>query len=321
MAYACSSEKPLYGPEYRSRIIRDKVPQVSGMRTLKARSKQFCEEVVIILQTVNEDEKWAVLDRMKPPTNFELKGEPVNRPVDLDGPNDIVLGMFGEYASALIQTKMGRDCRQEVKRALNKLPNTKFVVAIGVAYAFDKEKCKYGDVLVSKIIKPVINTKVNKDGEKFFRESDNRTDNLLEQLHVFARGADIWNEQFKCTKDDGAYTENSGRYSKVHTGVIISTETLIDNERSRDELRKFSPEAIGGEMEGATLVEVQYDLSQDESNPRTIGITIIKGVADYADGQKDKTWQLTSAMGAASYAEYRLIATGGILVPAEGIVY
>ena len=33
---------------------------------------------------------------------------------------------------------------------------------------------------------------------------------------------------------------------------------------------------------------------------------IIKGVADYADGKKDKQWQLTAAMAAASYTHFQL---------------
>ncbi len=289
--------------------------------SLKARSKQFCEEVVIILQTVNDDEKWAVLDRLKPPTNFTLEaGNPLNKTVDLEGPNNIVLGTFGGYASALIQTKMGKDCRREIEHALDKFPNAMCVLAIGVAFAFDREKCKYGDVLVSTIIKAVGNIKRRQDGKLILRESDNRTPNSPELLRVFTRGTATWNEKFKCTKEDGAGSENSRRYSNVHTGVIISDKILIDHKRTRDELLNFSPEAIGGEMEGATLVEVQYSLAQKKPTPRELGVIIIKGVADYGDGSKEKSWQLTSAMAAAHYAEHKLSVTQGTLFSAEGTI-
>ena len=33
---------------------------------------------------------------------------------------------------------------------------------------------------------------------------------------------------------------------------------------------------------------------------------IIKGVADYGDGTKDKRWQLTAAMAAVHYAHFQL---------------
>ena len=35
-------------------------------------------------------------------------------------------------------------------------------------------------------------------------------------------------------------------------------------------------------------------------------VIIIKGVADYADGEKPKQWQLTAAMAAANYTHFQL---------------
>ena len=304
-----SPENPFYGREYRSGITENKIPQPS-VPPLEARCKEFCKEVVIILHTVNDNEKLAVLDHLKPPA---LKGKPVDRPVDLYEPNNIVLGMFGGYPSALIQTGMGKDCREEIETALGELPNANYVLAIGIAFAFHREKCKYGDVLVSTYIDGIGNVKFRNDGKRIFRAGGNRLTQISQTLtNVFTKVVSTWDNKFPCT-------ENSGRYSKVHPGVIISTEILIDHKPTRDAFLEYIPDAIGGEMEGATLVQIQrwYDR---KPNPRQLEIIIIKGVADYADGSKEKSWQLTSAMAAANYAEHKLIATGRTLVSAEGIV-
>ena len=315
MASSSNPEKPCYGPDYRSGITDTKTPQVS-VSLLEARCKEFCKEVVIILHTVNDDEKWAVLDHMKPPANFEFKrGEPVNRPVDLNEPNNIVLGMFGEYPSALIQTRMGKDCHVEIETALGEFPNAKYVLAIGIAFAFHREKCKYGDVLVSTYIDGIGNVK-SEDGKRIPRAGNDRFTQISQILtNVFTKGVSTWENKFKCTAQ---CTENSGRYSKAHPGVIISDEMLINDKPTRDWCLNFTPDAIGGEMEGATLLQIQRSYDTRKHMPRKLKVIIIKGVADYADGSKEKSWQLTSAMAAANYAEHKLIATKGTLVSAEG---
>ncbi len=79
----------------------------------------------------------------------------------------------------------------------------------------------------------------------------------------------------------------------------------------------MSPEAIGGEMEGVILVEIRKRL-ESRAPPRELGVIIIKGVADYADGSKGEEWQLTAAMAAASYAKHRLEFTHGMLFIKDG---
>ena len=157
-----------------------------------------------------------------------------------------------------------------------------------------------------------------RDRLMIFRASSSRFTSVSQLLmNVFARGEETWYalENFKCTN-----VENNGRYSKVHPGVMISDKSLIDNETTSDKFVSIAPEAVGGEMEGVTLVQVQHSLARKKSMPRELGVIVIKGVADYADGQKEKSWQLTSAMAAASYAEHKLNETGGkLFLDTEGI--
>ena len=77
---------------------------------------------------------------------------------------------------------------------------------------------------------------------------------------MFASGEETWYAHFKCTKTT---IDCDGRQSKVHSGVMISDRTLIDNKDMRDKMvSSTSPEAIGREMEGVTLVGIQRNLAK-----------------------------------------------------------
>ncbi len=186
---------------------------------------------------------------------------------------------------------------------------------MGVAYANNPEKAKYGDVLVSKFIDGVGNIKNTEGGMKIFRACSSRFTEVLPGLrNVFARGEETWDALvgFKCAT-------NEGRTSQVHSGLIISERALVDNRDERDKSKTNAPEAIGGEMEGVVLVEIQKTSERGiHASPRELGVIVVKGVADYADGSKEKKWQLTAAMAAASYAEHKLKLTEGKLFIGEG---
>lgn len=44
--------------------------------------------------------------------------------------------------------------------------------------------------------------------------------------------------------------------AQVQTGLLFSGSLLVDHPEARDRLRQLAPEAIGGEMEAATLCDV-----------------------------------------------------------------
>ncbi len=186
----------------------------------------------------------------------------VERPIDLREPNWIVLGMFGGYKSAMIQTGQGVKCRAKLEAALEIFPNAKFILAMGVAYGMNPIKVKYGDVLVSKFIDGVGNVKFPQEGPiELSRESPYRFTSVSQYLtNVFAEDVRSWYEQraFKCTKKDSEAEEE--RKARVHSGTIISYTALVDNRDVLDKIREMSPEAIGGEMEGVILVEIQKRL-------------------------------------------------------------
>ena len=80
----------------------------------------------------------------------------------------------------------------------------------------------------------------------------------------------------------------SGR-TRVWYGSIGSGDKLIKNPQKRDELRdKYN--IIGLEMEAAGIMNI-------------LPVGVIRGVSDYGDTYKDKTWQPYAAITAAAYAK------------------
>ena len=263
--------------------------------------KQFASEVAIILHTtVSPSEKPAVLKDMTAPK----LNPPVTGPINLLGvPNKIILGMFGGYKCALVQTEQGEKCKKEIEDVLERLPNTQCVIALGVAYG--RTKYKFGDVLVSKTIRGVVNPKF-KGGKIDIRSSEYDSVPVLDYLsNTFARDLHNWKD-FHCS--------TTGRISNVYAGDVISVSWLISSTATRDKLLDNFPDAIGGEMEGHELVEIQKDYNK-KNHPRQLGVIIIKGAADFGDDNKQggKKWQYTAATAATRFAKYQLEFTDGAL--------
>ncbi|KAK8859456.1 pfs domain-containing protein [Apiospora arundinis] len=80
---------------------------------------------------------------------------------------------------------------------------------------------------------------------------------------------------------------------RIHYGTIGSSNMVVENTDSRDELRD-SMHALCVEMEAAGLMEAFPCL-------------VIRGISDYADSHKNKKWQPYAAATAAAYAKELLL--------------
>ena len=88
--------------------------------------------------------------------------------------------------------------------------------------------------------------------------------------------------------------------ARVHFGVVLSGEKVVDNPEFRAELLQHEPHAIGGEMEGTGLYAA--------CNGRVDWI-LVKAICDWADGKKEvvrKARQLTAAANAAQFVLHAL---------------
>jgi nucleoside phosphorylase len=275
------SETPKFDDAERIRLYRDKKPINSlSLHTKEYRELQkFSREVEIILLTINDNEFHAALNFIEKPV------ETLEKSVFFPKPN-MVVGMFANKKTAVIQTAMGGKCNFYIDEAITAFPEAQFVIGVGVCYAFDSEKHKLGDVLVSDKICDLANLKFTKKGKI---EDRGQVLDVVPQLYALF-----------CQDCDNEYLVTDTRESKVYSGEIESYSSLLDDKVMCNRFHKLHPKAIGGEMEGGVLLDF-------ERKRKIKGVIVIKGVVDYADGSKSKEWQYTAAMAALNYTKTKLL--------------
>lgn len=178
------------------------------------------------------------------------------------------IGTFGVYGVVHVQCEMGATARGgaiiKVSDAID-VWEPKAVIMCGIAFGIDKKSQNIGDVLVSDAIIPYDIKRVGKD--------------ITIQRGPSPRAGALLFDRFKSAKEWDHTLPNKEK-AKIITAFILSGESLIDNIEFRDSLLKVFPNAKGGEMEGAGLYA-----AADNKNLQWI---VVKGICDYADGNKSK---------------------------------
>ena len=214
----------------------------------------FAKRVVLILLTCNENEYWAALERLEPPTKVdgsEIRDCPIIYPQV-----GSVIGWFAGCRAAVVRTGQGNKCRDELTTALTKsFPNGNAVIRAGIAYANDKKR-KFADVLISDQIEDLVQYKIV-DGKITNHGPHEQIDPNVQR--VFENPARDWTDMkhFPCTEDN--------RSSVAHIGCIVSAPTLVGDEMLRDQLMKHTPDCTGGEMEGWVLLELKRTLKSQHN--------------------------------------------------------
>ena len=249
---------------------------------------------MIIIQSCNENEYYASLRLMeapgilKPDSQSQLFERAVRFPNEVN--MTIALGMFADRKAAIAWTKQGADCEKNIRKVLTWFPSTKAIIGVGVAFGMKRDAVKFCDVLVPSRIADYASRPRAEDGEIHARGPVVETDSM------FCNNPVGW--EFICTK--------SNRLAKVVPGLLVSGPLLLDDPTVKQGMLEQFQDAKGGEMEGWVLythIIKDDEIMKDHPN---LQVFIIKGVADYADGKKDKRWQLTAAMAAASYTKFKL---------------
>lgn len=136
------------------------------------------------------------------------------------------------------------------------------VILVGIAFGMQQKKQRIGDILVSR---QLLGYELQRIGQE---------------------GSGEWNFQLRGDRPQGSTrllaqvraSLVSWQGTKVHIGLILSGDKLADNFDFRELLRKFEPEAIGGEMEGAGLYAA--------AERNHVDWIVIKAISDWADGKK-----------------------------------
>lgn len=178
------------------------------------------------------------------------------------------IGKFGKYGVALVQSGgMGSISANAsiitIKTALDTIKSS-IVIMIGIAFGIDEIKQNIGDVLISETIIPYNSKRVGEEKNIQRGMEKPASTLLLNRL----KNVSTWE-----------YLLEDGVKAKSIFTKILSGEELIDNKSRRDELVSIYPEAKGGEMEGVGVSSACDGIAD---------WILIKGICDFADGQKSK---------------------------------
>ena len=135
------------------------------------------------------------------------------------------------------------------------------VIMTGIAFGMDPSGQAIGDILVSENLRPY---------------ELQRVSTAAGQPHIVLRSDRPHAATALLRRCKAAQYSWTG--AKLHFGLVLSGEKLVDNLAFREQLRALEPKALGGEMEGAGL----YAACQDAK----VDWILVKAICDWADGQK-----------------------------------
>ena len=256
--------------------------------------QDFAEQVVIVIQSCNENEYYASLELMEAPNipKPDSQSQLFKRAVLLQNEDNmtIAVGMFADRKAAIAWTKQGTDCEKGIQSVCILFPNIRAILGVGVAFGMKRSEVNFCDVLVATQIADL--GRIRLEDERVVTEGrgGDITSTKTSLSNIFCQDVTQW--KFPCT--------DTSRQAKAVPSLLVSGSFLLDGHRVKLSLQEQYKSAKGGEMEGWILYT---HILKDHPNLAAI---IIKGVADYGDGTKDKRWQLTAAMAAASYTYFKL---------------
>ncbi len=175
-------------------------------------------------------------------------------------------------------------------QALMRLDPSPFaVIAAGIAFGLqpkdksNKPKQQLGDVLLADQIRLYEVTRVGRDRTLSRGDRPSTSSYLLE-----------W---FRSCEVDWATDERESTRPRVHTGLMMSGEKLVDDPAFVKDLLQMEPEAIGGEMEAAGV----YSAATGEH----VHWTVVKAICDWGMGKGDKC-QVAAAENAIDFIYHTL---------------
>lgn len=174
------------------------------------------------------------------------------------------LGRVGQTRTYMVQaTGMGpvgvRTCIEDGIRALS----PEAVILVGIAFGLKTGCQQIGDVLVSRQIQDY-------DPQRHGTGPD-------QQLLLHLRGNRVMATEWLLDRFSSGKHDWQGP-ATIHTGLLLSGSLLIDHHEMRERLLHLAPEALGGEMEGATFCDVALRNHVDW--------IVVKAISDWADGTK-----------------------------------
>nr|WP_129583313.1 NACHT domain-containing protein [Actinomyces mediterranea] len=132
------------------------------------------------------------------------------------------------------------------------------VYAVGIAFGVEPGEQQIGDVLVSEAILNYMHVRVEPNGHDtqrgFPRPASDVLLSRVRELEHARRGQEGW--------------------PRIHQGLVLSGDALVDNKEYRDELRARHVRIVGGEMEGSGIERACREKTR---------WLLVKGICDWAE--------------------------------------
>lgn len=157
-----------------------------------------------------------------------------------------------------------------------------YLILAGICYGLREEQQSMGDIVVSRQLRAIDHRKVTEP------EPGQPPVTLL-------RGDFVSSSQSLYQRFQASTFDWSG--CRVHFGTMLSSSTLVNSRRLRQELLALDPEAMGGEMEGAGVYAA--------AAPRKVDWIVVKAISDWGY-HKDDAAQPDAAGNAAEFIVHAL---------------
>ena len=253
-------EKPKFTDADRDKVAKNYKPEpIDGTNVTETSLKN---NVKLIVHTCNQNEYWAVLERLTPPTPKGYS-EPLQYCPELDcGTITAVVGKLAKHTVAVLFTQQSLLAESPLEDALKDFPNAQAIVAIGIGYGKDRDSINFADVMVSEKIEDCSQVKIEQGPNIKQRGPRYSVDQTL--LQHFSKRKLEWNGTFRVTKS------TTPRSSKAKFGVIVSAPILMKDELLKLEFMKLVDKTIGGEMEGFVLLNLVKKMRKEKRQLCTI---------------------------------------------------
>jgi nucleoside phosphorylase/Tol biopolymer transport system component len=206
------------------------------------------------------------------------------------------LGVIGGTRIFLVQSEMGAGGPAGATLVVHegiKVLSPSAVIMVGVAFGLIPNEQHPGDILVSRQLAGYELQKLEQgpDGAEIIRPRGDRVQASPRLLSRLRASIFDWQEP------------------RVHFGLMLSGDKLVNNKNFRKKLLGIEPEAIGGEMEGTGVYAAAHRNKVDW--------ILVKAIGDWADGHKNDAHQQQAAEHAARFLLH-VLQQGGLAENGSG---
>jgi nucleoside phosphorylase len=164
-----------------------------------------------------------------------------------------------------------------------------YAMSVGICYGLRANEQSLGDIIVSTQLRVMDSRKV--------------MSGVGEETVEILRGDKVSSSVLLLDRCRSAQVDWAG--ARIHFGLLLSANTLVNSKRLVDRLKALEPDAVGGEMEGSGIYAA--------AAKRGVPWIVVKGICDWGFEKSDLA-QPMAAQNAASYTMH-VIASGGLAAP------